>query len=170
MGQINKALESRGKDASLTQQYTDTATKYYSDWQGLAFSSGRMSSGYDQSGSWALAYNLYPAMLMGAEFIGQDVRVPSLSTGSWILNIRFDRYTTDRRAFIILGCQAQVPISGLDMTAMRSTSSNLVSLLWSNPRTESTQLMTFPPYRLDNVHCSDCHGHCCPRRLHCRPP
>lgn len=91
MGQINKVLEKRGKEASTTQYYNvsqqtfwflslvshvfhkDAARTQYAEWERLAFASGRVSSSYDQPSSWALAYNLYPARLMGADFIGKSV-------------------------------------------------------------------------------------------------
>ncbi|KAJ2937077.1 hypothetical protein H1R20_g6, partial [Candolleomyces eurysporus] len=75
MAQINNALAStRGKDSSLTEHYAGSAKSYYSQWETLALSSGRMLSSYDDTSSWAMAYNLYPALLMGGvEFIGKSV-------------------------------------------------------------------------------------------------
>ncbi|KAF6758772.1 glutaminase GtaA [Ephemerocybe angulata] len=73
MGEITKALESRGKQSATADHYSNLAKSMYIQWETVAFQSGRMSSEFSQSSSWTLGYNIYAATLMGADLVGKNV-------------------------------------------------------------------------------------------------
>ncbi|KAH6905884.1 hypothetical protein BKA70DRAFT_1564642 [Coprinopsis sp. MPI-PUGE-AT-0042] len=69
---MSKISEAVGETADVGL-YSDTAKSYYSQWRTLGLVGGRVVSSYNQTGSWALAYNLYAAKLLEVDFVTSEV-------------------------------------------------------------------------------------------------
>src|SRR6266542_198241 len=96
MGQINKVLEARGADLSLTLHYLvsfschpvaalrallkwianlnqDTARNFAQQWRNSVLTPDHVLSAYGNNASWGLLYNLYAPRLLGADIIPEEV-------------------------------------------------------------------------------------------------
>ncbi|KAH6905885.1 glutaminase GtaA [Coprinopsis sp. MPI-PUGE-AT-0042] len=93
---MSKISEAVGETADVGL-YSGKANDFYSEWRTLGFVGGRVVSSYDQTGSWALAYNLDAAKLLGADFIASEIYDSQtafyrsqLSGGEWPYGIGYD--------------------------------------------------------------------------------
>jgi len=126
MGQINKVLEARGADLSLTLHYLvsfschpvaalrallkwianlnqDTARNFAQQWRNSVLTPDHVLSAYGNNASWGLLYNLYAPRLLGADIIPEEViRISSQRWSPDILTFFFFRFTSSRLGGILV--------------------------------------------------------------------